>query len=114
MGFPLRSPYAASKWAVVGMTKTLAMELGKYKIRVNAICPGTIKGNRMKRVIRDKAKFTKISAKKIENDFVSMASMKSWINEEDIGNMCAYLISDEANKVSGQVIAVDGNTERMD
>jgi len=114
MGFPLRSPYAASKWAIVGMTKTLAMELGKYKIRVNAICPGTIKGDRMKRVIRDKAKFTKASAKKIENDFVSMASMKSWINEEDIGNMCAYLISDEANKVSGQVIAVDGNAERMD
>ena len=114
MGFPLRSPYAASKWAVVGMTKTLAMELGKYKIRVNAICPGTIKGNRMKRVIRDKAKFTKMSARKIENDFVSMASMKSWINEEDIGNMCAHLISEEANKVSGQVIAIDGNAERMD
>ena len=114
MGFPLRSPYAASKWAVVGITKTLAMELGKYNIRVNAICPGTIKGDRMKRVIRDKAKFTKILVKKIESDFVSMASMKSWINEEDIGNMCAHLISDESNKVSGQIIAVDGNTERMD
>jgi len=114
MGYPLRSPYAASKWAVVGVTKTLAMELGKYKIRVNAICPGTIKGDRMKRVIRDKAKFEKVSAKTIENDFVSMASMRSWINPEDIGNMCAHLISDEANKVSGQVIAVDGNCERMD
>jgi len=114
MGYPLRSPYAASKWAVVGVTKTLAMELGKYKIRVNAICPGTIKGDRMKRVIKDKAKFEKVSAKTIENDFVSMASMRSWINPEDIGNMCAYLISDEANKVSGQVIAVDGNCERMD
>ena len=114
MGFPLRSPYAASKWAVVGMTKTLAMELGKYNIRVNAICPGTIKGDRMKSVIKDKAKFTNVSVKKIESDFVSMASMKSWINEEDIGNMCAYLVSGEANKVSGQVIAVDGNAERMD
>jgi len=114
MGFPLRSPYAASKWAVIGMTKTLEMELGKYNIRVNAICPGTIKGDRMKRVIRDKAKFTKFSAKKIESDFISMASMKTWINEEDIGNMCAHLISDEANKVSGQVISVDGNAERMD
>ena len=114
MGYPLRSPYAASKWAVVGVTKTLAMELGKYKIRVNAICPGTIKGDRMKRVIRDKAKFEKVTAKTIENDFVSMASMRSWINPEDIGNMCAHLISDEANKVSGQVIAVDGNCERMD
>ena len=114
LGFPLRTPYAASKWAIVGMTKSLAMELGKYNIRVNAICPGTIKGDRMKRVIRDKAKFEKVSAKTIENDFVSMASMRSWINPEDIGNMCAHLISDEANKVSGQVIAVDGNCERMD
>ena len=73
MGFPLRSPYAASKWAVIGVTKTLAMELGKYKIRVNAICPGTIKGNRMIRVIRDKAKFLKVSKKLIEKDFISMS-----------------------------------------
>ena len=81
MGFPLRSPYAASKWAVIGVTKTLAMELGKYKIRVNAICPGTIKGDRMVRVIRDKAKFLKVSKKSIEKDFVSMASMNCWISE---------------------------------
>jgi len=114
MGFPLRSPYAASKWAIVGMTKTLAMELGKYRIRVNAICPGTIKGDRMKRVIRDKAKFTKVSAKKIENEFVSMASMNSWIYEEDIGKMCAFLISDEAERISGQIIGVDGNAIRLD
>jgi len=114
MGFPLRSPYAASKWAIVGMTKTLAMELGKYKIRVNAICPGTIKGDRMKRVIRDKAKFTKISTKKIESDFVSMASMNSWIYEDDIGKMCAFLISDEAERISGQIIGVDGNALRLD
>jgi len=114
MGFPLRSPYAASKWAVVGMTKTLAMELGKYKIRVNAICPGTIKGNRMKRVIRDKAKFTKISAKKIENEFVSMASMNSWIFEDDIGKICSFLISDDAERISGQIIGVDGNATRLD
>jgi NAD(P)-dependent dehydrogenase (short-subunit alcohol dehydrogenase family) len=114
MGFPLRSPYAASKWAVVGMTKTLAMELGKYKIRVNAVCPGTIKGDRMKRVIRDKAKFTKISSKKIENEFVSMASMNSWIYEDDIGKICAFLISDEAERISGQIIGVDGNALRLD
>ncbi len=114
MGFPLRSPYAASKWAIVGMTKTLAMELGKYKIRVNAICPGTIKGDRMKRVIRDKAKFTKVSTKKIENEFVSMASMNSWVYEDDIGKTCAFLISDEAERISGQIIGVDGNAIRLD
>ena len=113
-GFPLRSPYAASKWAIIGVTKTLAMELGKFNIRVNAVCPGTIKGDRMKRVIRDKAKFTKVSSKSIEKDFISMSSMKQWILEEDIGKMCSFLISDDSSKVSGQVISVDGHTERND
>ncbi len=114
LGFPLRSPYAASKWAIIGITKTLAMELGKFNIRVNAVCPGTIKGERMKRVIRDKAKFTKISKKTIEKDFISMTSMKQWILEDDIGKMCSFLISDDSSKVSGQVISVDGHTERND
>ena len=114
LGFPLRSPYAASKWAIIGVTKTLAMELGKFNIRVNAVCPGTIKGDRMKRVIKDKAKFTKVSTKIIEKDFISMSSMKQWILEEDIGKMCSFLISDDSSKVSGQVISVDGHTERND
>jgi NAD(P)-dependent dehydrogenase (short-subunit alcohol dehydrogenase family) len=112
-GFPLRSPYAASKWAVVGMTKTMAMELGKFKIRANAICPGTIKGDRMRRVIRDKAKFLKVSKKEVEKEFISMTSMNNWIYEEDIGKMCSFLISDDAAKISGQIVSVDGNTIRM-
>ena len=114
MGFPLRSPYAASKWAVIGVTKTLAMELGKFKIRVNAICPGTIKGDRMVRVIKDKAKFLKISKKLIEKEFVSMASMNCWIYEEDIGKMCSFLISNDGERISGQTIPVDGNATRLD
>ena len=114
LGFPLRSPYAASKWAIIGVTKTLAMELGKFNIRVNAVCPGTIKGDRMRRVIRDKAKLKKISPKKIEKDFISMSSMKQWILEDDIGKMCSFLISDDSSRVSGQVISVDGHTERND
>ena len=114
LGFPLRSPYAASKWAIVGLTKTLAMELGKFKIRVNAICPGTIKGDRMKRVIRDKAKFLKTSQKIIEKEFISMASMNSWIYEEDIAKMCSFLISKDSERVSGQIIGIDGNALRLD
>ena len=114
LGFPLRTPYAASKWAIVGITKSLAMELGKFNIRVNAVCPGTIKGSRMKRVIKEKAKFMKKNPKNIERDFISMSSMKKWILEEDIGKMCAFLISEDSSKVSGQVIAVDGHTERND
>ena len=114
MGFALRSPYAASKWAIIGMTKTSAIELGKLKIRVNAICPGTIKGDRMARVISDKAKFLKVSKKIIEKDFLSMASMNMWISQEDIGKMCSFLISDDSEKISGQVFPVDGNTIRAD
>ena len=113
MGFPLRSPYAASKWAIVGMTKTLSMELGKFKIRVNALCPGTIKGDRMIRVAKDKAKLLKISKKSIEKEFISMASMNCWIYESDIGKMCGFLISDDAARVSGQVIGVDGDAIRL-
>ena len=112
-GFPLRSPYAASKWAVVGITKTMAMELGRFKIRVNAICPGTIKGDRMSRVIRDKAKFLKVSKKLIEKEFLSMTSLKNWIYEEDIGKMCCFLVSEDAERISGQIISVDGNTISM-
>ena len=114
MGFPLRSPYAASKWAVIGMTKTLAMELGKFRIRVNSICPGTIKGDRMTRVIRDKSNFLNISKKKVEKEFVSMASMNCWIYEEDVGKMCSFLISNDSKRISGQVIGVDGNAIRLD
>ena len=91
----------------------MAMELGKFNIRVNAICPGTIKGDRMGRVIRDKAKFLKLSKKSVEKEFVSMTSMNSWIYEEDIGKMCSFLISDDATRISGQIIGVDGNTIRM-
>ena len=114
MGFPLRSPYAARKWAVIGITKTLAMELGKYKIRVNTILPGTIKGDRMIRVVRDKANFLKISKKKVEKEFLSMSSMRSWIYEEDIGKLCSFLISDDALRISGQIIGVNGNAIRLD
>ena len=113
-GFAQRSPYASSKWAVIGLTKTLAVELGKFKIRVNAICPGSVNGDRMNRVIKAKAKILNQSVKSIEKDFVSMSSLKQWVYEEDIAKMCSFLISNDSLRVSGQVISVDGNTERMD
>ena len=111
---PNRFIYGASKAAVIGMMKSIAADFITKGVRSNAICPGTIKGDRMKRVIKDKAKFRKMSAKKIENEFVSMASMNSWIYEDDIGKMCAFLISDEAERISGQIIGVDGNATRLD
>jgi len=112
-GFPQRTPYAASKWAIIGLTKSLAMELGKYKIRVNAICPGSVKGDRMKRVINSKAKLLKTTPNKIQKEFESMTSIPSFVTKEDIASMIIYLLSDQSINISGQSISVDGNTERM-
>ena len=112
-GFPQRTPYAASKWAIIGLTKSLAMELGKFKIRVNAICPGSVEGDRMKRVINAKAKLLKVNANKIQKEFESMTSIKSFVTKEDIASMAVYLLSDNSINISGQAIAVDGHTERM-
>ncbi len=112
-GFPQRTPYAASKWAIIGLTKSLAMELGKFKIRVNAICPGSVEGDRMKRVISAKAKLLKVNSNKIQQEFESMTSIKSFVNKEDIASMAVYLLSDNSINISGQAIAIDGHTERM-
>jgi len=112
-GFPQRTPYAASKWAIIGLTKSLAMELGKFKIRVNAICPGSVEGDRMKRVISAKAKLLKVNSNKIQKEFESMTSIKSFVSKEDIASMAVYLLSDNSMNISGQAIAVDGHTERM-
>ena len=112
-GFPQRTPYAASKWAIIGLTKSLAMELGKYKIRVNAICPGSVKGKRMQRVISAKAKLLKTTSLKIKKEFESMTSIPSFVSKGDIASMIIFLLSDHATNISGQSIAIDGNTERM-
>ena len=112
-GFPLRMPYAASKWAVIGMTKSLSMELGEFNVRVNAICPGSVYGDRMKRVIEAKAKSLGVTEDSLQKDYESMISLKTFVNKEDIANMAVFLLSQEAHKISGQVMTIDGNTERM-
>ena len=112
-GFPLRIPYAASKWAVIGMTKSLAMELGEFNVRVNAICPGSVYGDRMKRVIEAKAKSLRVTEDSLQKDYESMISLKTFVDKEDIANMAVFLLSLEAHKISGQIMTVDGNTERM-
>ena len=99
--------------AIIGLTKSLAMELGKYKIRVNAICPGSVKGERMQRVINAKAKLLKTTSLKIKKEFESMTSIPSFVSKGDIASMIIFLLSDHATNISGQSIAIDGNTERM-
>ena len=113
-GFPLRTPYAASKWAIIGVTKSLAMELGEFNIRVNAICPGSVSGDRIDRVIKAKSESLSVDEKELREDFESMVSLKTFVDKEDIANMVVFLLSEEAKRVSGQILTVDGNTERMD
>jgi len=112
-GFALRTPYAASKWGVVGLTKSLAIELGPDQIRVNAICPGAVEGDRIDRVIAAKAAAQGVPAETMRRHYVETASMKRLISPQDIANMILYLCSDAGRLVSGQVIGVDGNVEYL-
>ncbi len=95
------------------MTKSLAVELGEFNIRVNAICPGSVSGDRMKRVIEAKAESLGVTKESLQKDYESMVSLKTFVDKKDVSNMVVFLLSDEAKKISGQVMTVDGNTERM-
>jgi len=112
-GFALRSPYCASKWAVIGLTKALAIELGSDQIRVNAICPGAVEGDRINRVIAAKAKARGVSFEAMYQEYTQTASMRRMISPQDIANMILYLCSDAGRVVSGQAIGVDGNIEYL-
>jgi NAD(P)-dependent dehydrogenase (short-subunit alcohol dehydrogenase family) len=112
-GFALRTPYCASKWAVVGLTKALAIELGAAQIRVNAICPGAVEGDRIDRVIAAKAEARGTSFEAMREQYVEAASMKRLISPQDIANMILFLCADAGRLVSGQVIGVDGNVEYL-
>ena len=113
MGMPNRTPYVAAKFGVVGLTKTLAMELGRHGIRVNAIAPGSIIGDRMGRVVEAHAEADGITTEKVETMYTAGVSMARFIDPQEIADMVVYLCSDHARSISGQVIGVDGHTETL-
>jgi NAD(P)-dependent dehydrogenase (short-subunit alcohol dehydrogenase family) len=110
-GVPNRTAYAAAKWAVVGFTKSLAIEVGPWNIRVNAICPGAVEGARMDRVIAAEAQASGRSEEAVRRDYTQGVSLRRFVRPEEIAQMCLFLASPAAAMVSGQAIAVDGNTE---
>jgi NAD(P)-dependent dehydrogenase (short-subunit alcohol dehydrogenase family) len=112
-GFPLRSPYAAAKWGVVGFTKSLAIELGPDRIRVNAILPGLVAGDRIRRVIEAKAQAQGVSFREKEAELLKDASLRCYVTAQDITNMALYLCSPFGATISGQALAVDGDLQRL-
>lgn len=112
-GYPNRAPYAAAKWALVGLTKTLAMELGSDNIRVNAIAPGAVQGDRMERVLAAEAEASGKSIEEMREAYVTGVSMKSWVKHEDIAATALFLASPGGRRISGQVHAIDGHTETL-
>jgi NAD(P)-dependent dehydrogenase (short-subunit alcohol dehydrogenase family) len=112
-GYPLRAPYVASKWALVGLTKTLAMELGPHGIRANAVCPGSIEGPRMDRVIAAEAKARGVSEASVREAYTHQTSLRCFVNAADIAEMVLFLCSDSGARISGQAMTVDGHTESL-
>lgn len=107
-GYPFRAPYAAAKWAVIGLAKSLAMELGPHGVRANAICPGSVNGPRMDGVIAREAAKKGVSEAAIREGYASGTAMRSFIDPEDIAAMAVFLASDKARFVTGQAVSVDG------
>jgi NAD(P)-dependent dehydrogenase (short-subunit alcohol dehydrogenase family) len=113
LGFPLRTPYAASKWAVVGFTKSLAVELGAQKIRVNAIQPGPVEGDRIRRVFAAKAQVRGVSMQAIQEEALSHASIKEMIAPQQLADMMVFLASPRGRTISGQAISICGDVQGL-
>lgn len=112
-GFPLRSPYAAAKWGVIGFTKALSAELGEFGIRVNAICPGLVDGPRIQSVIANKARSLNVSHEEMTERLFAGVSIKEFVNPNDIAKQIVFLASPFGRTISGQEVSVCGDTRML-
>jgi NAD(P)-dependent dehydrogenase (short-subunit alcohol dehydrogenase family) len=113
LGMAGRTPYSASKWAVIGFTKSLAIELGAEGIRVNAICPGAVDGPRIEAVIQAKADMVGRPVDEVAALYRAQSALGRLIDATDIANMAVFLASSWARNVNGQAMAVDGDTSKL-
>jgi NAD(P)-dependent dehydrogenase (short-subunit alcohol dehydrogenase family) len=113
LGYPLRSAYAATKWGVIGMTKSLAMELGPGGICVNAVLPGIVEGPRMRNVIDTRARETGMSYEQTEQEYLSRISLRRMVTACDVAAMVLFLCSPAGANISGQSLSVCGNVESL-
>jgi NAD(P)-dependent dehydrogenase (short-subunit alcohol dehydrogenase family) len=112
-GFPLRSPYSASKFGVIGLTQTWAMELGPDKIRVNAILPGIVEGPRQDRVLSAKAQALGISLEAMRERALQRVSLRRTVTAQDIAAQIVFICSPAGATITGQSLSVDGNIETL-
>ncbi len=112
-GFPQRSPYCAAKWGVVGFTKSLSVEAGPDKVRVNCICPGIVEGERIDRVVDAKAKSLGVSREAFLEKFLETTSMRSTVSAQEIADRALFLASDAGKHITGQALAVDAGVRYL-
>lgn len=106
IAYPLRAPYAASKWGLIGFTRTLAKELGPFHIQVNAVCPGPVRGARMETVIGNRAQQLGRSIPEVEADFLQASALGRMVEEDDIASLVLFLASPLGDNITGEAIDV--------
>ena len=112
-GFALRSPYSASKWGVIGFSKSLSIELGGAGVRVNAICPGAVAGDRIDRVIAGKAKVRNVPFDVVRDEFLGKTSLKRFVSADDIANAIVFLSSKVGANIDGHALPIDGDVQSL-
>lgn len=113
LGFAMRTPYAAAKWGVIGFTKSLSIELGPDNIRVNAILPGLVAGDRQRRVLEAKAQQRGISFAEMERTAFSYTSIKDYVTPQQLADQIVFMCSPRGKTISGQAISICGDTQML-
>ena len=111
IGYPNRSPYCATKWGVLGLTASLAREVGRHGVTVNAILPGAVRGDRIERVIAAHARAENIGIEQAERYYLARQATEAFIEPQEIAEMISYLCTPAARSITGQFIGVNGGFE---
>ena len=112
-GFARRTPYAAAKWGVIGFTKSVSRELGPFGIRVNAILPGIVAGDRQDRVIAAKARTLNQGFDETRAQIMAQASIPEMVTAQELADMMLFLASPRGRTISGQALAVDADLQGL-
>lgn len=112
-GFTFRAAYSAAKWGVIGFTKSIARELGPFGIRVNAVLPGIVEGERIRQVIAEKAAALGKSEEDFTREWLAMGSVPEMVTPDQIADQITYLASPRARTISGQAISVDADLQAL-